>query len=60
MLKAELEAGRLVRPFALPYRGEKGYYLVRPKVQREARKIVLFRDWLLETVAKETGRANER
>ncbi len=60
MLKAELEAGRLIRPFALPYRGEKAYYLVRPKVQREARKIVLFRDWLLETVAKEVRRENNQ
>lgn len=57
MLKSELESGRLIRPFDLPYRREKAYYLVRPQVQRESRKIVAFRDWLLETVAKE---ADER
>ncbi|WP_035879957.1 transcriptional regulator GcvA [Cupriavidus sp. BIS7] len=57
MLKPELESGRLVRPFALPYRRGKAYYLVRPQVQRESRKIVAFRDWLLTTVARETGQA---
>ncbi len=56
MLRAELGEGRLVRPFARPFHGDKAYYLVRPKVQREARKIVLFRDWLLEAVAKEAAR----
>lgn len=55
MLKAELESGRLVRPFRQPYRREKAYYLVRPQVQREARKIVAFRDWLLETAAAEAA-----
>lgn len=55
MLKSELESGRLIRPFGLPYRREKAYYLVRPHVQRESRKIVAFRDWLLETVAKEAA-----
>lgn len=55
MLKSELESGRLIRPFNSPFQREKAYYLVRPTVQREARKIVAFRDWLLETVARESG-----
>lgn len=53
MLKAELESGRLVRPFDMPCRRGKAYYLVRPQVERESRKIVAFRDWLLETVARD-------
>ena len=55
MLKSELESGRLIRPFEQPYRRDKAYYLVRPLVQRESKKIVAFRDWLLETVAREAG-----
>ena len=53
MLRSELESARLVRPFNTPFRREKAYYLVRPQVQREARKISAFRDWLLETAARE-------
>lgn len=52
MLQSELDAGRLVRPFAQPLRRERAYYLVRPRVQREARKVSAFRDWLLDTVAR--------
>ncbi|TDF62142.1 transcriptional regulator GcvA [Cupriavidus sp. L7L] len=53
MLKAELDSGRLVRPFAMPWSRQKAYYLVRPQVQREPRKIAAFREWLLDTVARE-------
>ncbi|CAG2137244.1 transcriptional regulator GcvA [Cupriavidus plantarum] len=52
MLQAELDAGRLVRPFARPLRREMAYYLIRPRAQRESRKVGVFRDWLLETVGK--------
>jgi LysR family glycine cleavage system transcriptional activator len=58
MLKGELESGRLVRPFGLPHRREKAYYLVRPQVQREVPKIVAFRDWLLEAAAREASTDN--
>ncbi|GAA0804028.1 transcriptional regulator GcvA [Cupriavidus gilardii] len=53
MLQAELASGRLVRPFARPLVRSKSYYLVRPAVQRESRKVTAFRDWLLDTVARE-------
>lgn len=56
MLNAELASGRLVRPFAQPLRREMAYYLVRPRAQRESRKVGVFRDWLLDTVAREAGR----
>jgi LysR family glycine cleavage system transcriptional activator len=54
LLTEEFKSGQLVRPFALPLRREKAYYLVRPEVQRESRKIGLFRDWLLNEV-RESG-----
>lgn len=58
MLEAELASGRLVRPFARPLRREMAYYLVRPRTQRESRKVGVFRDWLLDTVAREAGRCD--
>jgi LysR family glycine cleavage system transcriptional activator len=50
LLKTELEAGQLVRPFGKPLKRSKAHYLVRPEVQRESRKVMAFRDWLLEGV----------
>jgi LysR family glycine cleavage system transcriptional activator len=47
MLGAEFASGELVRPFARPVRTGRGYYLLRPAVQRESRKVAAFRDWLL-------------
>jgi LysR family glycine cleavage system transcriptional activator len=48
MLGAEFASGELVRPFARPVRTGRGYYLLRPAVQRESRKVAAFRDWLVE------------
>lgn len=50
LLTLELDAGQLVRPFNRPVQRNKGHFLVRPKVQRESRKVMVFRDWLLESV----------
>lgn len=50
LLATELETGLLVRPFNKPVQRNKGHFLVRPKVQRESRKVMAFRDWLLEIV----------
>jgi LysR family glycine cleavage system transcriptional activator len=50
LLATELESGLVVRPFNRPVLRNKGHYLVRPKVQRESRKVRVFRDWLLEFV----------
>ncbi|GAA5236035.1 transcriptional regulator GcvA [Verticiella sediminum] len=47
LLHSELAAGLIVRPFHRPVRRTKGHYLIRPKVQRESRKVRAFRDWLL-------------
>lgn len=49
LLAPELESGQLVRPFRAPLHRSKSHYLVRPKVQRESRKVTAFRDWLLES-----------
>jgi LysR family glycine cleavage system transcriptional activator len=51
LLAHEFDAGQLVRPFDRPTRSDKAYYLVRPKLQRESRKVSVFCDWLLTTCA---------
>lgn len=51
LLAHEFSAGQLVRPFDRPVQRDKAYYLVRPKLQRESRKVSVFRDWLLATSA---------
>lgn len=48
LLAQELKSGQLVRPFALPLQRDSGHYLVRPSVQRESRKVTVFRDWILQ------------
>ena len=52
LLRKELEDGRLVRPFASPLTRDEGYYLLRPKHQREFRNMTVFRDWLLATATR--------
>lgn len=47
MLDADLQSGRLVRPFSRPLSTGKGHYLVSPSLQRYSRKIACFQDWLL-------------
>lgn len=51
LLTTELETRQLVRPFSKPLRRESGYYLVKPKPQRESRKVNVFLDWLMEECA---------
>lgn len=53
LLSGELRSGRLVRPFAMPLRRPKAYWLVQPGRGREPRKTALFRQWLLETAKAE-------
>lgn len=47
MLDADIQSGRLVRPFSSPFRTGKGLYLVTPSLQRYSSKIASFKDWLL-------------
>lgn len=56
LVEAELDAGRLVRPFPLTITGESAYYLVYPPAHAARRRVRAFRDWILE-VAKEWERS---
>ncbi|HOB67174.1 transcriptional regulator GcvA [Ottowia sp.] len=47
LLAQDFEKGLLIRPFHLPLRGTRAYYLVWPRRARESRKVGLFKDWLL-------------
>jgi len=52
LLTQELASGVLVRPFNRPLVRHQAYYLVRPKLQRESRKVAVFREWLLGVAAE--------
>jgi len=47
MQDADIQAGRLVRPFGQPLKTGKGHYLVTPSLQRYSSKITSFTDWLV-------------
>ncbi|OWT65894.1 LysR substrate-binding domain-containing protein [Candidimonas nitroreducens] len=51
LLTEDIEKGKLVAPFKQPVRTGLSFRLLRPKAQREERKIVLFRDWILAQAA---------
>ena len=53
LVKADLEAGRLVRPFAINLPADFAYYIVCREGTENLPKIKAFRDWLIETAAKE-------
>ena len=47
LVRDELEAGRLVKPFDISIPGAYAYWIVCPKADVNRRKVRLFRDWLL-------------
>ena len=51
LLVDDLKNGKLVSPFQLPVHTGASYYLVRPQLQRQSRKVTAFRDWILEQIA---------
>lgn len=51
LLVDDLKSGNLVSVFHLPVRTGASYYLVRPQLQRQSRKVELFRAWLQEQIA---------
>jgi LysR family glycine cleavage system transcriptional activator len=56
LVSADLEAGRLVRPFAeagMPF--QFAYYVVCPHTHAERPKVVALRDWLLKEAAAEAS-----
>jgi LysR family glycine cleavage system transcriptional activator len=52
---AEIDAGRLVPVLEDVAYDPADFWLVYPEHHRHARKIRLFRDWMLETIARETA-----
>lgn len=53
LLQTEFSKGLLVRPFAKPLQRSLSHYLLRPQEQRFSRRVSVFRDWLLDTAARE-------
>jgi LysR family glycine cleavage system transcriptional activator len=51
LVKGDLEAGRLVRPFTTSIPAENAFYLVYPPDLESAPKIRTFREWLLRAAA---------
>jgi len=55
LIRQELKDGRLVAPFTRPLARSEGYYLLRPRLQREFRNMAVFRDWLLASASSQTS-----
>ncbi|AEI78894.1 transcriptional regulator LysR family [Cupriavidus necator N-1] len=55
LVRDEIAAGRVTAPFDLPISLQRGYFLCAPKERRDHPALTCFRDWLLETAAKDTG-----
>jgi LysR family glycine cleavage system transcriptional activator len=53
LVRADLEAGRLVKPFDIALPSEFAFYLVYPEAAAEQPKIVAFSEWLLNTAASD-------
>jgi len=51
LILEDLQEGKLLTPFNQPVKTGLSFYLLRPKVRRESRKISLFRDWILAQAA---------
>ena len=52
LVGADIAAGRLVVPFDVILPADAGYYVVAPEETADATKITLFRDWLIQSVAR--------
>jgi LysR family transcriptional regulator, glycine cleavage system transcriptional activator len=55
LIQDELMSGRLVVAVDRPVKSEHAYYLVHPERKTDLRRVVLFRDWLLEQCAPQPG-----
>ncbi len=51
-VERDLQAGRLVRPFALTSPAAAGFYVVVPEEEAATPKIVRFRDWVIEVARR--------
>lgn len=50
-VEADLASGRLIKPFNMTLPADAGFYLVSPEATAETRKLTLFREWLVASVA---------
>jgi LysR family glycine cleavage system transcriptional activator len=48
LIREELASGRLIVAIDRPVTSENAYYLVHPETKADLRRVVVFRDWLLE------------
>ncbi len=55
IVRADLEAGRLVKPFDVDLDRDNAYYLVAPPRHFDRPNVQAFRDFLLSELAAETG-----
>jgi LysR family glycine cleavage system transcriptional activator len=55
LVREDLAAGRLVRPFTQARRSRRPLYLVYPQAKEFDPKLVAFRDWLLKEAAADAG-----
>lgn len=58
LVRDELAAGRLLRPFEVSLPVAFAYHLVYPRDHRQLPKIAAFREWLLGEIASEAGQVN--
>jgi len=56
LVEYELSRGELVIAVDRPFRSEFGYYLAVPRDRVRSTPVVAFRQWLLDTIAAESGR----
>lgn len=56
----DLAAGRLIKPFELQLPAQSAYYVVCPEGAQDRPKIKAFRDWILDEVAQDAQRSEER
>jgi LysR family transcriptional regulator, glycine cleavage system transcriptional activator len=55
LVERDIAAGRLVVPFDVMLPSDAGFYIVAPEETADAPKITLFRDWLVQSVARDAS-----
>jgi LysR family transcriptional regulator, glycine cleavage system transcriptional activator len=55
LVERDIAAGRLVVPFDVMLPSDAGFYIVAPEETADMPKIRLFRDWLVESVARDSS-----
>lgn len=60
LIKPDLDAGRLVKPFDSVLESNNAFYIVCRNEQQEIGKIAAFRQWVIDTVESEIDELNEQ